>query len=87
MNDRNRQYILELYKIVSPTSILVVSASGKLKRLNCLFQVVALTDVPPEIVEGSFYWVDFFKMTLDLIEVYLISGKAYLVSDFSIKGR
>lgn len=87
MKETNREYILRLFKIVSTTSILVVDKHGKVRRMNCPFRVIALTDIPPEIVEGNYYFVDFVKMTLDLKEVYLISGKAYLISDFSIKGR
>lgn len=86
MNERNRKYILELYKIVSPTSILVVSPAGKLKRLNCPFRVIALVDIAPEILQGKHYLVDFVKMTLDLKLVYIIGGRAYLIGDFSIMG-
>jgi len=86
MNERNRQYILELFKIVSPTSILVVDKNGKVKRLHCPFKVLAIVDVPPEIVKGQFYMVDFVKMTMDLKEVFVIRGKGYYISYFRIKG-
>jgi len=84
MNERNRKYILELYKIVSPTSILVVTPTGKLKRLHCPFRVIALADFPPDILMGDFYMVDYVKMTLDLKEVYIIQAKGYYVKDFQI---
>ena len=84
MNERNRQYILELYKIVSPTSILVVDKYGKVKRLNCPFRVIALADIPPNILVGNFYHVDFVKMTLDLKEVFIIQAKGYYIKDFQI---
>jgi len=86
MKEQNRQYILELFKIVSPTSILVVDKNGKVKRLHCPFKVLAIVDVPPEIVKGQFYMVDFVKMTLDLKEVFVIRGKGYYISYFRIKG-
>jgi hypothetical protein len=86
MKEQNRQYILELFKIVSPTSILVVDKNGKVKRLHCPFRVLAIVDVPPEIVEGQFYMVDFVKMTLELKEVFIIQGKGYYIRNFKIKG-
>lgn len=86
MTEQNRKYILELFKIVSPTSILVVDQTGKVKRLHCPFRVVALVSIFPDIIEGQFYMVDFVKMTLDLKEVFIIAGKGYYISYFSIKG-
>ena len=85
MSEQNRQYILELFKIVSPRSILVVNQFGKVKRLHCHFRVVAIVDIPPDIAEGKFYMVDFVKMTLDLNEVFIIQGKGYYISYFRIK--
>lgn len=85
MSENNRAYILELYKIVSTTSILVVDYKGNLKRLHCPFQVVAIVEVPPQIVVGAFYMVDAIKMTLELKEVYIIEGKGYFIWYFKIK--
>jgi len=85
MSEKNRQYILELFKIVSPTSILVVNQYGKVKRLHCPFRVVALVSIFPDIIEGQFYMVDFVKMTLvELKEVFIIGGKGYLICYFRI---
>lgn len=86
MSETNREYILRLFKIVSTTSILVVDKHGKVKRLNCPFKVVANTQIPPDVVKGQLYWVDFVKMTLDLRQVYIIGKRAYLIGDFSIMG-
>ena len=86
MKEQNRQYILELFKIVSPTSILVVDKNGKVKRLHCPFRVLAIVDVPPEIVEDQIYKVDFLKMTLELQEVFIIQGQGYYFRNFKIKG-
>jgi hypothetical protein len=86
MKDRNREYILELFKIVSPTSILVVDLHGKLKRLHCPFRVIAIVNIPPLIEMGKFYMVDFVKMALNLKEVFIISGKGYYISFFRIQG-
>jgi len=84
MSEQNRKYILELYKIVSPRSILVVDQSGKVKRLHCPFKVLAIVDIPPDIVEGKFYMVEFVKMTLELKEVFIIQGKGYFIWYFRI---
>jgi hypothetical protein len=84
MKDQNRHYILELYKIVSPTSILVVDRHGKVKRLYCPFRVMAIVDIPPDITEGKYYMVDFVKMTLELKEVFITQGKGYFICYFRI---
>jgi hypothetical protein len=80
----NREYIIELFKIVSTTSILVVDNKGNLKRLHCPFKVVAIVELPPQITVGAFYMVDAVKMTLELKEVYIIGGKGYFISIFRI---
>jgi hypothetical protein len=84
MSEHNRKYILELFKIVSTTSILVVNQYGRIKRLNCPFRVIAIDDVPPDIITGDFYMVDFVKMALDLKEVFIIQGKGYYIWYFQI---
>jgi hypothetical protein len=84
MTEQNRKYILELFKIVSTTSILVVDQNGKVKRLNCPFQVVAVENIPPHISEGDYYMVEAVKMNLELKEVFIIRGKGYLIGNFQI---
>ena len=85
MTDQNREYILELYKIVNTTSILVVDHKGNLKRLQCPFRVVAIVELPPQITVGAFYMVEAVKMTLDLKEVFIIESKGYYYWYFRIK--
>jgi len=84
MTDQNREYILELFKIVSTTSILVIDRKGTLKRLNCPFKVVAIVEMPPQITEGAIYYVDAVKMTLELREVFIINGIGYYIWYFKI---
>jgi hypothetical protein len=79
-----RKYILELFKIVSTTSILVLNQYGRIKKINCPFRVFALEDIPPDIITGDFYKVDFVKMALDLREVFIINGKGYYIQYFQI---
>jgi hypothetical protein len=84
MTELNREYILELFKIVSTTSVLVIDNKGNLKRLHCPFKVVAIVELPPDIALGAFYMVDSLKMTLELKEVYIIRNKAYFIWYFKI---
>jgi hypothetical protein len=84
MREENRKYILELFKIVSTTSILVVDQYGRIKRVNCPFRVIAIDDVPPDIIIGDFYMVEAVKMALDLKEVFIIQGKGYYIPHFQI---
>ena len=84
MTDSNREYILELFKIVSTTSILVIDREGNLKRLKCPFKVVAVVELPSQITVGASYYVDAVKMTLELQEICIIQGKAYYIWHFKI---
>ena len=84
IHEKNRKYILDLFKIVSTNSILVIDQERNLRRLYFPLKVVAIVDVPPDIVKGAFYWVDSVKMTLDLEEVYIIDGKGYYTWIFRI---
>jgi hypothetical protein len=84
MTEHNRNYILELYKIVSPTSILVVDQFKKVKRLHCPFRVICKVDAPP-LQKGNEYAVEAVKMTLKLEEVFIINGRAYYFWYFEIK--
>ena len=52
MAENNREYILELFKIVNTTSILVIDRKGTLKRMNCPFRVLAIVEIPPHITAG-----------------------------------
>lgn len=85
-NDKEaREYILELFKIVSTNSILVVNYKGKVKRLYCPFMVICKVDVPP-LKKGQQCAVDAVKMTLKLEDVFIINDRAYFVWYFEIKG-
>tara|TARA_R110002050_G_scaffold167468_2_gene298261 strand:- start:11 stop:268 length:258 start_codon:yes stop_codon:yes gene_type:complete len=83
MADNTRKYIVELFKIVSTNSILVVTNQGKLKRLYCPFLVVCKVNVP-SLTKGCEYEVESVKMTLKLEEVFVIGGNAYFIWCFSI---
>ena len=84
MTESNREYILELFKIVNTKSILVIDHHGTLKRINCPFRVIARAEIPPQITAGVSYFVDAVKMNLELREVFIINGKGYLIFYFKI---
>ena len=71
-----------MVRILYPLSIRLVSQFEQLKRLHCPFRVLVIVDIPPDIAEGQFYMVDFVKMTLELKEVFIISGKGYFIYYF-----
>ncbi|MEI7829687.1 MAG: hypothetical protein WCI31_07945 [Prolixibacteraceae bacterium] len=85
MTDQTRQYILDLFSIVSTDSILIITPAGLLKRLNCPFYVVCKVDVSL-LRKGQEYTVNAVKMTLKLEDVFIIKGKAYLIWCFAIVG-
>ena len=66
-----RIFIAELFHVVNTASILIVDSRGVIHRLNCPFPVLAIMDVPPEIINGMRYRVDAVYMSLDLV---IISG-------------
>ena len=78
MTSQNREYFLELSKIVSTTLILVVDQKGNLKRLYVPFRFIAIVEMSPQITLGAFYMVEAITMTLDLKEVFIIKSKAFM---------
>ena len=82
-HDDARAYILELFKIVSTDSILVVTSARKLIRLYCPFKVICKVNIPP-LEERGEYEVEAVKMTLNLEDVFIIDGKAYFIWYFKI---
>ena len=79
-----REYIAELFKIVGTNSVLVAMPLGRVKRLYCPFWVICKVEVPP-LQKGKEYAVEAVKMTLQKQDVFIIDGKAYFVWYFSIK--
>lgn len=83
MTEKARKQIAEIFKIVGTDSVLVVTKYGKLKRLNCPFGVICITEVYP-LCRGKKYMVESVKMTIKLEDVFIINGKAYFVWYFQI---
>ena len=83
MTDQARQYILDLFAIVSTDSILIINSTGELKRLRCPFIVVCKIETA-NLEIGNPYAVSSVKMTLHLEHVYIIEGRAYFIWYFVI---
>ena len=64
-------------------SVLVITSSGELSRIYCPFPVILIIKVE-DLVVGDVYLVDAVKVSPSLDDVYIISGKAYLVRYYKI---
>ena len=82
MNRNERiKYIEELFKICKTDSILIIKDKGELVRIYCPFLVRVIITVPP-LNEGDIKQVTAVKVSLELIDVYIIEGKAYYHFNF-----
>jgi hypothetical protein len=82
MND-NEEYLNELSKSVDSKSILVINVSGNLSRIYCPFPVILVLEID-NLNVGEIYYVEAVKVAPSLDNVYVISGKAYLIRYFKI---
>ena len=62
-------------------SILVINSEGRLERVYCPFQVEVIKDVS-EFHKGQVKAVDMIKMSMELVEVYIIESKGYYWYNF-----
>ena len=84
MDEKQRKaYIKELFKHVETDSILIINAVGHLERLWCPFKVVVIVDVHP-LKKGQEKAVIAVKVAENLIDVYVIEGKAFYHYNFII---
>jgi len=87
MSDEDKKkYIEEIFRYCKVDSILVISKTGQIQRLDCPFEVVVITDVG-ELYKGLICLVNAVKMDLSLIDVYIIRNKAYYFFNFRVLGR
>lgn len=75
------KYIRELFEVVSSDSILIIDKDNRLIRLNVPFTVLVAFEVPGLSI-GEIRYVTAIRMSLDLIDVYIIEGKAYYYYNF-----
>lgn len=71
-----KTYINQLFTVVDTSSILVYTSDKRFKRIYCPFDVIVLHDIG-QLRRDDIAAVHAVKMSLELIEVYIISGKAY----------
>jgi len=85
-NEEKKKYISELFKDVSPYSILIINHIGHLERLYCPFYVRVIADVH-FLEKGSVKAVKAVKMSMELIDVYVIDSGTYYYYNFIIIGQ
>ena len=82
MNGNERKkYIEEIFKVCKTDSILIINNWGRLERLPCPFVVIVIKNVPP-LVEGDVVMVTSVRMSMELIDVYVVRTKAYFHYNF-----
>jgi len=77
------KYLKELLKWISSDSLLVIDRKGNLRHIYCPFKVICLVKFP-EITKGQKVAVEAIKLTIEIREVYIISGVAYHIAYFTI---
>jgi len=82
----NKKYIDEIFKYCDMYSILVINSEGRLERVYCPFQVEVIKDIS-KFREGQIKAVDMVKMSMELVEVYIIESKGYYWFNFIFHSR
>lgn len=77
----NKKYIKELFEIVSSDSILIIDKDNQLIRLNVPFTVLVAFKVPG-LSLGDIKSVTAIRMSIDLINVYIVDNKPYYHYNF-----
>jgi hypothetical protein len=71
-----RKYIEEIFKLCSTESILIINKWGMIERRLCPFFVIVVKEVPP-LVGGAVVMVTAVRMSMELIDVYIVKNNAY----------
>jgi len=77
------KYLEEISKFCDPLSILVLDENARLIRIYCPFPVVVLKPVG-NLDKGDIVDVQAVKLTPELMDVFIINGKAYYLYYFRI---
>ncbi len=85
-DEDRRKYILELFEDIGQDSILIISHIGHLERLYCPFYVRVIADVHV-LKKGSVRAVKAVKMSIQLIDIYVLDSGAYNHFNFIILGQ
>jgi len=78
-----KTYINQLFAVVDTKSILIYTPDKRFRRIYCPFYVKVLHDVG-ELKQGDSVRVSAVKMSLELIDIYIINGKAYYTYHFKL---
>lgn len=81
--DYSNKFLHEFAKTVDSRSILVINWQGRLRRIFCPFPVVTLVKVY-SFEKGQVLSVESVKVTVQLQDIFIIGGKAYLIKYFGI---
>lgn len=84
--EEKKKYINDIFKHCSIDSILIINRIGHLERLYCPFYVLVVVDVHT-LKKGSVKAVKAVKMSIELIDVYVIESKAYYHYNFRLLDR
>ena len=76
-----KQYIRELFEVVSTTDILIIDKDNQLVRLNVPFTVLVVHEVPG-LHKGDLGSVTAIRMDLKLIDIYIVNGRPYYYFNF-----
>jgi hypothetical protein len=79
-----RQYIRELFEVVSTTDILIINRDNQLIRLNVPFSVLVVVEGLPGLSIGDLESVSAIRMNLKLIDIYVVNGKPYYYYNFVV---
>ena len=85
-DEEKKKYIEEVFKYCKTDSILVINRQGHLQRLQCPFEVLVISNVG-DLTKGLICLVNAVKIDLQLIDVYVIRGKAYYFFNFKVLER
>jgi len=85
-HEEKKKYIKDIFKHCKTDSILIINHIGHLERLDCPFYVRVIVDVHI-LKKGSVKAVKAVKMSLELIDVYIIESKAYYHFNFRLLDR
>ena len=79
-NER-KKYIEEIFKLCSTESILIINKWGMIERRLCPFFVIVVKEVPA-LEKGGVVMVTAVRMSMELIDVYIVKNKAYHYYNF-----
>ncbi len=75
--------LAEILKYSSPKTLYIITWNNLLKQLFCPFEVVVKHQIG-DLHIGQKVWVEGLKITVKLITVFIVKGRAYYYYHFEI---